>query len=93
MKIKGFIYYGFGALLGAFLAAVIVACYITVTERFADNPWAWVVVLPIAFIAYPAIRSEFELVNNRRASIFTLVMFISALVSIITTLHFMGGAA
>lgn len=27
MKIKGFIYYGFGALLGAFLAAVIVACF------------------------------------------------------------------
>jgi len=93
MKIKGFIYYGFGALLGAFFGFAIGLCYITVDERFSEYPWAYTLLIPVSLLVVPVIRDEFMMVNNQRATIFTFMMFVSALVSIITTLHFMGGAS
>ena len=80
-------------LLGGFIAFALALCQITIDERFTGNPWAWLLLLPVLFIAFAAIRDEFRLVDNKRAIAFTLVMFVSGLVSIITTLHFLGGAS
>ena len=75
-------YYGYAALFGALFAFSIV-----VIDVGATNPVvAYVGAAALLIVLFDALRTEFNIPNNKRAVGYVLVLFVSAIISTITSL-------
>jgi len=75
-------YYTFSAFVGALLGFLMVVISISTTTALA----AYVGAAALLIVLFDALRTEFNIPNNKRAVGFVLVLFVSAIISTLTSL-------
>jgi len=79
-------YYGYAALLGALGAFSVV-----VVSVHAINPVvAYACAAAFLFVLFDALRTEFSIPNNKRAVGYVLILFVSAGISTIASMIWLG---